>query len=400
MKADPSDNSLRYRQLAGAGVALLLGIFLSICLVAGLEISLRHGYGIGLINSLRPTHSPTLSEESRDFMHEIAFPSYVRDPFAKIRDKLNEAVDLRPIQASYEKAGPDSYRVVKQTAQGDLLYDVTYRFRDDRRITPGQPAHSPFSVIVMGCSFTLGEGLEEDQTLTAFLQRFLKNATVHNAASNGWGPADLLLSVRKSDPKQWPSPLKDVPKASKTIGIFVLIEHHFNRIVCDLDCHETESEWLHSRPDFQPNERGELVYLGRMSETHTFPRWLQILADSAIARSFGLSRMRSFSRPRQEKMAKILTSLRDELAAKTELEDFYLLHHPQREWHDLTYLHDTLRASGIKILEPDPLYLDHTGGRLVIPLDAHPSPQMNFLLANYISAKLKMNEPQLKVEKR
>jgi hypothetical protein len=400
MKADSSNYSPHLRKLAGTGAALLLGLFLSSCLVIGLEISLRHGYGIGLINSLRPTQPQMPREESRDFMREEAIPSYVRDPFAKIRDKLSRAGDLGLIQTRYEKISPESYRMVKQTTQGDLLYDVTYRFRDGRRITPGQPSHSSFSVIVMGCSFTLGEGLDEDQTLTAFLQRFLKNATVHNAASHGWGPADLLLSVRKSDPKQWPSPLKVIPKAPKTIGIFVLTEHHFNRIVCDLDCHETGNEWIRDRPDFQPNERGELVYLGRMSETHTFPFWLRLLADSAIARSFGLSRMNSFSRPRQEKMAKILTSLRDELAAKTELEDFYLLHHPQGEWHDFTHLHDALRASGIKVLEPDPMHLGYADGRLLIPLDAHPSPRMNFLLANYISTKLKMNEPELKVEKR
>ena len=100
--------------------------------------------------------------------------------------------------------GPNPNRVTEdtRTADGKPIFHAKYTIGPGAfRLTPGNPKANETDVF-FGCSFTFGEGLNDDQTVPAQYSKARGYATnVLNLGFHGYGPHDMLraLEVGKFD---------------------------------------------------------------------------------------------------------------------------------------------------------------------------------------------------------
>lgn len=88
---------------------------------------------------------------------------------------------------------PGNYTSKKLSRNGDILYDVTYSIGDDGfRITPQSNNSVQIHINFLGCSFTFGEGLNDDATLPFSLQASDEHISVKNYGMHGYGVHQAL----------------------------------------------------------------------------------------------------------------------------------------------------------------------------------------------------------------
>ncbi len=183
---------------------------------------------------------------------------------------------LRPFQVYVEheriqrsNTAQEGYQVKATRKVGierEVLYDVVYSFdAKDRRITPRAP-HARTAVVLLGCSFTFGDGLEDTQTLPYQLATLLgEDYQVFNLGVSGSGPHKLLGDLTHL--------FEEIRHFERVFIYYVAIGDHCNRVA-------GIALW----EDFGPLyvlENGSLVMKGTLDaalpffERGTFKAWLQ-----------------------------------------------------------------------------------------------------------------------------
>jgi hypothetical protein len=79
---------------------------------------------------------------------------------------------------------------------GSPQFGVIYSMEQGRRLTACQRQHGP-EIICTGCSFTFGEGLEDQDTWPWLLQKSLPDYSVTNVASMAYGTDQALLAAQR-----------------------------------------------------------------------------------------------------------------------------------------------------------------------------------------------------------
>lgn len=81
------------------------------------------------------------------------------------------------------------------TLKGSEVYNVTYTFRDGRRVTPEHP-RARKAVFFFGCSFTAGHGVQDGEVFPWLVGELLgKDWQVRNYALSGYGPHQFLAQL-------------------------------------------------------------------------------------------------------------------------------------------------------------------------------------------------------------
>src|SRR5688500_11573473 len=96
-------------------------------------------------------------------------------------------------------------------ARGELtIYDAVYTISEHgTRVTEGNPAGE--SWVFMGCSRTIGQGVNDDETLPAYYSAGLnKSANVVNLGVHGHGPHQMLRRLETGRLPGVHSPVKHV----------------------------------------------------------------------------------------------------------------------------------------------------------------------------------------------
>ncbi|MFC3866994.1 hypothetical protein [Helicobacter equorum] len=97
------------------------------------------------------------------------------------------------------KAISDTRATSIKTNDKDLIYNVTYTTNDfGYRKTPNSNLDSTHCLIFFGDSFTIGEGLNDDQTLPYFLNQDL-NFKVFNFGFHGYGNHQALALLKNGE---------------------------------------------------------------------------------------------------------------------------------------------------------------------------------------------------------
>jgi hypothetical protein len=92
---------------------------------------------------------------------------------------------------------PGKHTTRKIAPDGSEIYSTSYTIGDDGfRVTPGNPLGSKKRVNFLGCSHTFGEGLGDDQTLPAQVQKLLPDVSVRNFGIHGYGMHQALALMQ------------------------------------------------------------------------------------------------------------------------------------------------------------------------------------------------------------
>ncbi len=118
---------------------------------------------------------------------------------------------------------PNNQVTVTAAQEGTTLYKATYTTdAHGRRITPPHP-QAKVAVLLFGCSFTFGEGLNDTQTMAWQLGKLLgENYQVYNFGYSGYGQHNALAIIENT--------LPDLSMYEKILTYFVVIPDHVLRV--------------------------------------------------------------------------------------------------------------------------------------------------------------------------
>lgn len=130
---------------------------------------------------------------------------------------------------------------------GLKLYDVKYRITQlNYRHTPlAKPKQKTESIILLGCSYTFGLGVEDEHTIANYLQKKLPDYTVFNFGIPGAGLNDILddhLKVNR---------LAKL-KLKKSYAIYSFYHVHLDRTFCLNECHQLDPDnnWVYQKTNY------------------------------------------------------------------------------------------------------------------------------------------------------
>ena len=119
-------------------------------------------------------------------------PKVYHDPSSGYRRDYGRQTDI----GSQANPGIHTSRLV--TSDGEVIYDVIYSIGEDGfRVTPQSISKSKH-VNFFGCSFTFGEGLNDNQTLPFYFEQILDSYSSKNFGFHGYG-AHQALAILQSD---------------------------------------------------------------------------------------------------------------------------------------------------------------------------------------------------------
>lgn len=106
-----------------------------------------------------------------------------------------------------------------KVVEGDTIYCVKYSIDDAGRRTVPTNDTATKHVLIYGCSFAYGEGVNDDETFAYQLGLQRKNLQVYNHAYSGYGPQQMLANL------QWETPSAYVNQQEGYLLYMMLPEH-------------------------------------------------------------------------------------------------------------------------------------------------------------------------------
>lgn len=130
-----------------------------------------------------------------------------------------------------------------------VIYDVIYTHNENGlRLTPNNNVNSRICLNIYGCSFAYGYGIEDSETITAYLQKKLPQYNVKNFGITGAGAHQMLARL------EFDIDSNELGQCDENIFIYEIIPHHIYRSI-----------GAFKGPKYE-NINGEIVYQGLFSD--------------------------------------------------------------------------------------------------------------------------------------
>lgn len=256
-----------------------------------------------------------------------------------------------------------------------FIYDVEYgideKYRRISTVPQNAEARKKF-LILAGCSYTFGAGLENDHTLPSVINQKSKDLVAYNYGMRGASPGDVLLRLRSIN-----KPV-DIPQKSGTV-IYVYIDDHMSRLVSDINVIGT---WGAKSSYYNYGLTGDVTYQGTYEDVFPIKTWLlQTFFSTSFGKYFFLGTYNSVTARDFENLSNVIEQMQTTAFKKLNAEHFYVLLYPAT--YSSRYLALFLEKKGIP-------YIDYTNwnmfqitnGHSIINYDGHPTYESNLVLGN------------------
>lgn len=297
--------------------------------------------------------------------------------------------DLRPMHAwSFAKKIN-----VKKIHQNHLVYDYTashnrFGFRNVLGLREGEPKKH---FILAGCSIVYGDGLDDQDTSTSFLQKKLNGWKVYNLGYSGLSSKEQLYLWRFFD-------LKSMIPESEGVFVFNHFNAHFERIANGW----AYLDWIDGNAVDWITADGKLLYGGILKDTKSW-RWARWIKEQGLS-YFWLRIVGNFNywslKSAIPKSIDLLEALRTEYLRQYPQGRFVITKPLFEPWlpeklHALEneFLNE-LKRRKFEIWENDYLTAkllensDVWKGGWYIPYDGHPTAKYNNEFAEFLKLKL------------
>ncbi len=259
----------------------------------------------------------------------------------------------------------------------EQIYSVRYTIDEfGRRRVPGQNEKAPMAALFWGCSFTFGEGLDDQDTLPAFFANRARSVVPYNFGVRGYAPNDMIVRLRSEDT------VRGIAQA-KGVALYIYLDAHVSRALGYLDNYV----WTRTHPLIELDREGRAMHKGTFEEGQPLKDlWLQMLGLSETIRLFKLNWPLLVTDSDLDRFADLVGALKLEMREKFPGFEFVVVFHPldshrwgkhfisrfeSREIHYLNY-------TGVK-------WEDLIGETGRIKVDGHPNGVTNRLLGTQIA---------------
>lgn len=262
---------------------------------------------------------------------------------------------------------------------GTAFYDT--RFTSDaygRRVTPqSAPQARSRLAVFTGCSFTLGVGVGDDETLPHYFGEAAPQYRVLNYAVSGFGPQQALLQV---DHVMEPASLG--PYEGTPLLVYTMIGDHLYRAV---GARKVIAFYGHRFPSYALRADGSLVLEGSFLEAHPWRTFLAKLMD----KSYLLRRIpERIDADDVELSAQILAATGRRFKERFGSDRFVVLAYPGARPPEFRATLARLRQLGVRVLDPNDVIAPGERRELRYP-DYHPRPEANRRLGPRLAAELR-----------
>ena len=160
-----------------------------------------------------------------------------------------------------------TYKSTKRRKTGELIYDVTYTIgADGLRVTPVRAERADHPAWFFGCSFTIGEGVNDDQTLPSAYS-ISSGVQALNFGFHGYGPHQMLRMLETGY-------AKDIDPRSPSVIFYNAISVHVERSAGLVS-------WDKDGPKYSLAGDG-VAYTGRFSDGALLARYLDKILDRSL----------------------------------------------------------------------------------------------------------------------
>ena len=266
---------------------------------------------------------------------------------------------------------PNAKKVAARRVKDDkVLYDVLYtRDEEGRRITPDRGAKAETAILFFGCSFTVGDGLNDHETFAWQLGEILgEKFQVFNYGISGQGSHHMLGLVESGR-------LDALTRRYKRIyAVYLTMSGHPIRCLGYTPFHMGPRYIL---------ENGTLKYAGKLSHT----------LDRLFAHSRTYAQVKSAYYQRLASERALNTHVAIIAKAIHELNARYHAHFLTVLWPDFISIEPILRDNGVRTLSLAGVMTDFASApeKYVIKSDGHPNALANTRIAEALSEYILQN---------
>jgi hypothetical protein len=273
----------------------------------------------------------------------------------------------------------------RKTNGGETIYKTSYTIDAySRRLTENQanPAEPRRNAIFLGCSFTFGTGLADDETFPYYFSKYRPNFNVYNFGIDGAGANDILDDLRSF------KRFADISK-SEGLVVYTAIYDHIERSVCNLKCYgKSYRDWVLGKSNYQYDpESQSMVNTGSFENSRPVTSMIfSVLYKIGLIDSIVIPT--KYSDEQLELYVMMVAEMKK--IAKTKLNsDFYFIFYPGNYGDDWERIKPLLKKYSVKYLDLSKMdFKTATNGRHSIILDGHPTKLANYLYASLIHYQL------------
>lgn len=272
------------------------------------------------------------------------------------------------------KATPNSCVNHKKSSPDNTVFDATYTFDQySRRVTPQGPDEAFFAhALFFGGSFTMGEAVDDHETLPAQVAQKLSGYRVYNFGFCAYGPNNSLAQLQGMSPDQ-------IPEKSG-FAVYTFIDHHIDRAIGRLS---VVSGWAKNFPYYYLDEKGRLVRKGSFL-TGRFLVSIRYLLTGQAYVHFGKDLPEKIDDEHVELTARMIVESYKTAHKKLGTKRMVMVFYPGSNFHKMA---EELEKNGIDCLDYSALFNPgeeqyHHG------IDWHPTPTAFGIIANKLMEDL------------
>ncbi len=264
-----------------------------------------------------------------------------------------------------------------------LIYNMAYHLDDHgHRVTPDSLSTNKKFAAFLGCSFTFGDGLNDDETIPFYFSKNTKTFKGYNFGYSGYGPNQALIKLQHDS-------LNKIISQKDGICFYIFIHDHINRTIGSM------SNFMINKgkaPCFEIEDEN-LVYKGLFKDAH--PQRSSIykrMGENGFCRYFNIGHPFKLGDKHFELTGRVLEEVSKEFQKKFSNDKFYVVMYPsinQKDYEADEKIIEYLKKKKIKYLDYRKLF-NPTAKGYNIPHDGHPTAFANDVLTKQIIKDLKL----------
>jgi len=275
------------------------------------------------------------------------------------------------------KNPPNARAVERMSLSGREIFNVTYTTDShSRRVTPFRNTRQARKFILFfGCSFTFGQGVEDEETLPFFVGQLAPDYEPYNYGVIGYGPQQVLIKLEDTT-------LRREIEQDEGILIYTFIHDHVYRVIGTINHHGRE------RPYYVLDANGDLQRKGDMvSGRPGIALWYWLVGKSQTAQYFQLGFNWRITEDDIRLTARIIVEAHNAFSSMFNHSKFYVLMYPNPASHSRKELIPLFEAAGVKVIDYSELF-DPSDPAFRIEGDPHPTPKAYQMVAAKLTRDL------------